>query len=89
MSNPKEKAIELVDKFKAHASWHEFELVSEEICLSNAKQCALIAVDEMIEQNGELYLINVSSDDFAIQTIDYYKSKNAFLFDVKTEIEKL
>jgi hypothetical protein len=35
----------------------------------------------MIIQNGELFLNGLDND--------YYKKKNAFLFEVKQEIEKL
>lgn len=65
---PKEKAKQLVDK------------MSFEVCKTDAKQCALIAVDEMIIQNGELYLNGLDSS--------YYREKNAYLFEVKQEIEK-
>jgi len=57
----KEKAKELVDKF----SWID--------CSSDAKQCALICVDEMLEELGEEYLPRA------------YK----YWQEVKQEIEKL
>jgi hypothetical protein len=48
MSNPKEKAIELVDKFKYNTrAWNETNGWKD--CFYNAKQCALIAVDEILE----------------------------------------
>jgi hypothetical protein len=71
----KEKAKELVGKFRG------FEMPNEHIA---SKQCALICVDELIVQNGELYLLSLGE-----KTIEYYKKQNAFLFDVKSEIEKL
>ena len=85
---PKEKAKEFVEKIH-----NEFPLQQQVYSSLNepmlnisdnwkeAKQCALIAVDEMIIQNGELYLNGLA--------IDYYIEKNAFLFAVKTEIENL
>jgi hypothetical protein len=79
---PKEKAKELVEKFK--------DLVmidyrgDEEPIFKLQKQCALIAVDEMIIQNGELYLNSLGD-----KTIDFYREKNTYLFGVKQEIEKL
>jgi hypothetical protein len=80
MKTPQEKAEELFDKF--------YLLKDEKgLCILNefiAKQCALIAVDEMIQQNGELYLLSLGE-----KTIEYYKKQNAFLFDVKSEIKKL
>ena len=71
---PKEKAEELVDKFN-NPDRTNYPYVH------NAQQCALIAVDELIEQNGELYLKGLDSS--------YYREKNAYLFEVKQEIEKL
>ncbi len=42
MNSPQEKAIELVDKFMLHNSY-------QSIVWYNAKQCALIAVDEILK----------------------------------------
>jgi hypothetical protein len=80
MKTPKEKAEELFDKFYIICQ----EYTEEIQCSVQAKQCALIAVDELIQQNGELYLLSLGE-----KTIEYYKKQNAFLFDVKSEIEKL
>ena len=71
----KEKAEELVDKFV------QYTPADSEFEYPYAKQCALIAVDEMIIQNGELILNGLDGD--------YYRKKNAFLFEIKQEIEKL
>lgn len=76
--NAKEKAVELVEKFRLHAS-HPIE--ENETNYYHQKQCALIAVDEMIKQNGELYLNGIDKD--------YYTKKNSELFELKSEIEKL
>jgi len=46
-----------------------------------AKKYALIAVDEMIIQNGELYLLGLAKD--------YYIEKNAYLLDAKSELQSL
>jgi hypothetical protein len=71
--NPKEKAIELVSKFRNEFQWvekdHNVDLYRD------TKQCALIAVDELIKQqdkynNGTFYPSNYWSE-------------------VKAEIEKL
>ena len=43
---PKEKAIELVVKFK-HTAYSDYLTTDNEY--NNAKQCALIAVDEILE----------------------------------------
>ncbi len=42
----KEKAEELVNRFRPYADWNGFHLQRE---LLNAKQCALIAVDEILD----------------------------------------
>jgi hypothetical protein len=71
---PKEKAEELFEKFNnPDTKYYPY--------VHNAQQCALIAVDEMIIQNGELYLNGLDGD--------YYRKKNAFLFEVKQELHKL
>jgi len=74
MLTPKEKAQELVEKFR----------ISKAITESYAKQCSLIAVDEMIEQNGDFYLNSLGD-----KTIAFYKAKNVYLFEVKQEINNL
>lgn len=51
---------------------------------SHAKQCALMEVNALIEQNGELYLFKSCEN-----TMNYYRQKNAELFELKTEIEKI
>jgi hypothetical protein len=80
MKNPKEKAIELVEKYK------ELEIttlgcgdgnpciIKNTMIYNSAKQCALIAVDEVL--NNEYGGLNYASD------IAYWQQ-------VKTEIEKL
>jgi hypothetical protein len=68
--NPQEKAKELFDK--CYIVCQEF---TEEIqCSLQAKQCALIAVDEILEI---LY-----NSEISIQELNYWK-------EVKHEIEKL
>jgi len=51
-----------------------------------AKQCAIICCDEMIKQNGEIYLTinSVVNPDM----IAHYRKVNAYLFEVKSIIEK-
>lgn len=74
MSNPKEKAKELVWKY-----YHNIEhTISNEYADKDweiAKQCALIAVDEMIEA--------LFSND------EHIMLKRKFFLEVKTELEKL
>lgn len=75
---PKEKALDLVRSF-----YEVYPVNGNEYGMEwgMAKQCALIAVDEMIIQNGELYLKGIAKE--------YYAQKNAYLFEVKIEIENL
>jgi hypothetical protein len=66
---PKEKAIELIDKFKLK---HKF--FTNSFIKTTAKQCALIAVDEIMN-------VIIGSYDYELEKI-YWQ-------DVKNEIEKL
>ena len=80
---PKEKAKELIDKFNNHT-------VKELVYLKNgkviegkteAKQCALIAVDEMINYfSKELFMM--AYPEIAISELEYWQ-------EVKQEIENL
>ena len=48
---PKEKAIELISKFKPFSDYQEDDYFNQiEKMLINAKHCALIAVDELIKE---------------------------------------
>ena len=68
----KEKAKELFDKmYKADAVNSNYPM-----CFDSAKQCALIAVDEMLDFRNALY-INEGS------------LAHKYLLDIKHEIEKL
>ena len=84
----KEKAIELVDKFMTGATKTGYNYKSEKITLyvlqfKQAKQCALICVDEKINLLNEIRDDNHSDEFWAIE--------NALqkLYTVKQEIEKL
>jgi Mg/Co/Ni transporter MgtE len=76
---PKEKAQELFDKFNKPDITH-YPYVH------NAQQCALIAVDELIESFNSIY-------DASIQNIEKYSGAKYGMKDyweeVKQEIEKL
>ena len=76
----KEKAIDLVDMF-----W-QFDMLDDEgnwywIGKENAKQCALICVDEKIETYVKNYPYQ---EELALHTVEYY-----YLQAVKEEINKL
>jgi hypothetical protein len=73
---PQEKAKELVDKFKTYADWNGFDLKRG---LINAKQCALIAVDEILDI--------IEDDGFTFA--EYHDKKTIeYWFEVKQEIER-
>lgn len=74
MKTPKEKAEELVEKI----------IGSTLVTYYEATICAIIAVDEMIIQNGELYLAS-----FSKEVNDFYLKKNNELFQIKQEIQSL
>jgi hypothetical protein len=83
---PKEKAEELVDKFhiKVYVSFIENSIpsvINALMLYNSAKQCALIAVDEMIES----YEFDVISD----MTNQRYIDKLNYLDEVRQEINKL
>ena len=74
--NPKEKAEELVSKFRQDI----MSFLSDRMKDENAKRCALIAVNEILNNFGlisESYIFYTNSD-----TRSFYE-------EVKTEIEKL
>jgi uncharacterized membrane protein len=69
---PKEKAKELVHNFYPNVQWK----LGQEDCLKRAKNCALIAVDEMLSEHfGDI-------TEYAMRRYNY-------LTDVKQEIELL
>ena len=75
---PKEKAKDLVDKYLDIDSKYEY------LSYSMAKQCALIAVDEILEwpQVHDLEKICDYSDEFYVRPSRYWT-------EVKQEIEEI
>jgi hypothetical protein len=73
MNSPKEKAEELVNKL-LESLYDNGSLSFKRILYSKAKQCALIAVDE---------ILNVIDRDMNYQNV------YSFYLEVKEEIEKL
>ena len=72
----KEKAQELVERFKPYVDYIECSSLNErETMIKNAKQCALICIDEMIEVANAVG----ESDDWP--AMEY--------FEIKKEIENL
>ena len=74
---PKEKAKELVDKFRLHVLEKDF--FGDSVEHDNAKQCALIAVDEILASKpNEVYKIYST-----------WIPASTYWIEVKTQIEKL
>jgi len=81
---PKEKAFELV--YKYYKITKEFEYIKGEglvLYYGSAKQCALIAVDEMMEVYVSACVAMGMSKE------DAEKKQSKYLQEVKIEIEKL
>jgi hypothetical protein len=70
---PKEKAEELIDKFRTEI----LSFLGDRIKDQNAKRCALVAVDELIKIH---YLLTTTHD--TSPSINYWK-------EVKKELENL
>jgi hypothetical protein len=77
---PKEKAKELIDIYKKQVSMtiKDYSLVCKVLDIDMSKQCALIAVDEIIK-----LLVDLSDGEWTyIYEVEYYKK-------VKQEIKKI
>ena len=74
---PKEKAIELIDKM-LESLYDNGSLSFKRILYDKAKQCAIIAVDEILDLN--LGLSNCDENNWGIEK---------FYEEVKQKIEKL
>lgn len=83
---PKEKAKELVNKFKTYSYYDAHDLTSrvkrEESNTDSAKECATIAVDEIIDQWIMIDTYIADGDGQLNPNLKYWK-------EVKQEIEKL
>ena len=73
---PKEKAKELVNKFAIYSEGGLDNSIQTILC--NSKQCALIAVDEILQENSK----RGGDNDEIVELEPYWK-------EVKEEIEKL
>ena len=74
---PKEKAFELAHKFRL-IDIRTSESTTMMISMTDAKQCALIAVDEIIESNPITFRLDNS-----------IMSNKSYWYEVKKEIENL
>ena len=84
---PKEKALELVEKFENYVDYQGDDCFNErEKMLINAKNCALIAVDEIVNniyKSSSLEKYHINNDTMnEVEAISYWQ-------EVKQEIEKL
>ena len=82
---PKEKAKELIDIYKKQVSMtiKDYSLVCKVLDIDMAKQCALIAVDEILK-------INAIKDIFVYEHYkNDYQSLYKYWEEVKQEIQKL
>ncbi len=81
----KEKAIQLVDNYRMLLMNEDTDCGNEILCTMIAKQCALIAVDEITTaltiSTGHL-LINKLDENELVKDFNHWN-------EVKTEIEKL
>ena len=77
MLNSKEKAKELIHKFYIYADGTAMGAFRKEVACSNAKQCAIITVEELIIETTNLW--RIIGDDL----ITYPE----FWISVKEEIE--
>jgi hypothetical protein len=81
---PKEKAKELVDKFRQQTdgiAGYNYDNVN--------KQCALIAVDEILNSNPHIYIEIGGSDCRGDWSYKEAQSNQLYWKEVKQEIEKL
>ena len=88
---PKEKAKELVNKFKEQDTkgilfTADFNPKREQRILDKAKSCALIAVDEMIAELAYVRNYDEEIDEKMIIKID---QRQDFLIEVEKEIKAL
>lgn len=72
---PKEKADELVNKFKKLNNI-SFSILKKEVLENVAKQCALIAVDEILSE-------------FMFDDSDYSNRRYKYYQEVKKELEEM
>jgi hypothetical protein len=78
---PKEKAKELIDKFLLEVTGVDrYSYNIDSMNLFSAKQCALIAVDELIENHNKM-------KDFLFSEIGYLITSPEYWKEVKQEIE--
>jgi hypothetical protein len=82
---PKEKAVELYNKYEQLGKDFTRGVSMAEF----AKQCALIAVDEILNSNPHIYIEKGGSDCRGDWSYKEAQSNQLYWQEVKQEIEKL
>jgi hypothetical protein len=80
---PKDKAEQLVNEYRILLMNEDTECGNEILCTSIAKQCALIAVDEMEQVFASMLFVMGWTKE------DAEKYESVYLKEVKKEINKL
>jgi hypothetical protein len=78
---PKEKAEELIDKYYFISTHDGLDVMDKKLTEQDRKQCALIAVNEMISM--------LPFTDLTTYIGKWCEQQRQYLEDVKQEIEKL
>jgi DNA-binding sugar fermentation-stimulating protein len=89
MITPQEKAIEIIKKFIPHAQY--WDCYNDELLKKNhAKQCALIAVEEIIQATKK-YVAVVETVPYSKTGVDFVVNTeyDNYWLEVKQEIQKL
>jgi hypothetical protein len=89
METSKEKAKEILQRHynkiqEVTAGMFDDDAPTHDLVYRAAKECAKIEIDAMIIQNGELYLANLGE-----KANEFYRKKNAELFEIKKEIDNV
>ena len=85
---PKEKAKELVERYDFILTHDGLDIMDEELTMLDRKQCALIAVDEILNEIPEFFKDSIQTFKGNIK-IDVPNCSYDFWKQVKQEIEKL
>jgi hypothetical protein len=81
MTKEESRAIEILSRINGQEITPDIWQKASDYAKKDLKRKGIVVIDELIIQNGELYLVGLDGT--------YYREKNNFLFEVKSEIEKL
>ena len=79
---PKEKALQLVNRYDFISTYDGLDIMDDELTMLDRKQCAKIAVDEMLEEILENWYGDYINIEWEKDRIKYWQ-------EVKQEIEKI